>query len=324
MNRCVKILNLILCFTLPVNYMLGQDAETFSFYYNPVQSNPALSGSEGPGILRLMYRDYYPGKGLNLYSINCSYDSFLESIHGGYGFYVSENVLGGLINDLRAGASYSYHLRASRDLYINAGFMASVIHRSVDAGKVVLPDQIDPLMGPVLPAGEVIAAGSRTTFDAGVGFLFSYRAYHAGISVNHIFKPDITGNGSEESRLDRRLSLHGASAFQTGDNTVNISPGFVISIQGGRLIGALGTGFGYKNMTFNILPFFNLSEGLSYIQSGLHIEAGKIELAYNYNFAPFRTDNLLPFTLSNQVYVSIGLYNIEKRGIINTINYPKM
>ncbi|MDT8401040.1 MAG: PorP/SprF family type IX secretion system membrane protein [Bacteroidales bacterium] len=324
MNRCVKILNLLLCFTLSVNHVPAQDSETLSFYYNPVQSNPALAGSEGPGILRLIYRDYYPGKGLNLYSINCSYDSFIESIHGGVGLFVSENVLGDLINDLRAGAAYSYHLRASRDLYVNAGFMASLIHRSLDAGKVVLPDQIDPLMGPVLPAGEIIASGSRTTFDAGVGFLLSYRAYHAGISVNHIFKPDITGKGQEGSRLGRRLSVHGASTFRGANDEVNISPGFVISTQYDNLIGALGTSIGYKNLSFNILPFFDLRSGLSYVQSGFQIKAGKIELAYNYNFAPFRTDRLLPFTLSNQVYVSIGLYNVEKRGLINTINYPKM
>lgn len=324
MNRSVKILNLILCFTLSVNHMHAQDSEAFSFYYNPVQSNPALSGAEGPGKLRLMYRDYYPGRGLDLYSINCSYDSYLEGIHGGFGLYVSENVLGRLINDLRAGGSYSYHLRASRDLYINAGFMASVIHRYLNAGAVVLPDQIDPLMGPVLPPGEIIASGSRTVFDAGVGFLFIYRDYHAGISANHIFKPDIGGNGSEESRLGRRLSFHGSARFAAANEKVNVNPGFIINIQNGNLLGALGSSVGYRGLTFNILPFFDFSTGLAYVQSGFHIETGKIEMGYNLNFVPVRTDKLEPFTLSNQVYIAIGLYNVEKRGLISTINYPKM
>jgi len=304
--------------------MFAQDTESFAFYYNPVQSNPALAGSEGPGKLRLMYRDYYPGRGLNLYSINCSYDSYLEKIHGGFGFYLSENILGDLLNDLRAGAAYSYHLRASNDFFVNAGFMASVIHRGIDAGKIVFPDQIDPLMGAVLPSGETIASGSRTVFDAGLGFLFAYRDFHVGISVNHIFKPDISGSGLAESYLGRRFSIHGGTSFYPGDRDINIMPAFIVNLQNNNLIGAFGASVGYKNLAFNVLPFFDLSRGLSFIQSGMHIETGIIELGYNYNFVPFRTDRILPFTLSNQVYIAIGLYNVEKRGVINTINYPKM
>ncbi len=324
MRRYVKILNLILCFTLSVLHLKAQDTESLSFYYNPVQANPALAGSEGTGKLRLMYRDYYPGKGLNLHSIHCSYDSFLEVIHGGLGIYVSENIMGDLLNDLRAGVAYSYHLRASRNFYINAGFMASVIHRGLNTGNLVLPDQIDPLLGAVLPSGEVITSVSRTVFDAGLGFLFSYRDYHAGISMNHLFKPDLSGSGLQESALGRRLSLHGGAVFSPGNSDLHLTPGFIINIQGGNIISALGTGIGYKNLSFNILPFFDPRSGLSFVQTGVHFDMGKIELGYNYNFIPFRTDRLQPFTLSNQVYISIALYNIEKRDVLKAINYPKM
>jgi len=324
MRRYVKILNLILCFTLSVLYLGAQDTESLSFYYNPVQANPALAGSEGTGKLRLMYRDYYPGKGFNLHSINCSYDSFLEVIHGGIGIYVSENILGDLLNDLRAGAAYSYHLRTSRNFYINAGFMASVIHRGLNAGNIVLPDQIDPLLGSVLPSGEVIAPVSRTVFDAGLGFVFSYRDYHAGVSVNHLFRPDLSGNALQESELGRRLSIHGGAVLNTGNPDLSLTPGFIVNVHNNDINCALGTGIGYKSLYFNILPFFDPRRGLSFVQTGLYVEMGIIELGYNYNFIPFRTDRLQPFTLSNQVYISIGLYNIEKRDVIKAINYPKM
>jgi len=324
MPRYVKILNLILCFTLSVYHTSAQDTESLSFYYNPVQANPALAGSEGTGMLRLVYRDYYPGIRLNLYSIYCSYDSFLETIHGGFGVYVSENLLGDLLNDLRAGVAYSYHLRASRELYINAGFMASVIHRGLDAGNIVLPDQIDPLMGAVLPSGEVITSVSRTVFDAGLGFLLSYHDYHAGMSVNHIFKPDITGSGLQESRLGRRLSIHAGAAFYPGNSGVSLTPGLMINVQNSNIISALGVSVGYNDLTINILPFFDPRSGLSFVQSGLHFTKGRIELGYNYNFIPLRTDRLQPFTLSNQVYIAVGLNNIEKRDVIKAINYPKM
>ncbi|MGM0666423.1 MAG: PorP/SprF family type IX secretion system membrane protein [Bacteroidota bacterium] len=323
MTRYVKIRILLLCFALPVNHMLAQDAESFAFYFNPVQANPALAGSEGPGKLRLMYRDYYPGKGLNLFSVSSSYDSYLESIHGGFGIYVSENLLGDLLSDLRAGAAYSYHLRASRDLYINAGFLASVIHRGMDAGRIVLPDQLDPIMGAVLPSGEVIDPISNTVFDAGLGFLFMYRDYHAGIAVNHIFNPDLMGHGFEETVPGRRLSVHCGAVFNTRKE-LRIMPGFIINVQNGNYMGAMGASVGYNMLSFNILPFFDLRRGLSYIQSGLYLETGMFELAYNYNFTPLRTGNIQPLTLSNQVSLAITLFNSEKRGVPKTINYPKM
>jgi type IX secretion system PorP/SprF family membrane protein len=304
--------------------MYAQDTESLSFYYNPVQANPAMAGSEGPGKLRLMYRDYYPGRGLNLYSVYCSYDSFIEAIHGGVGVYVSENLMGDLLNDLRAGAAYSYHLRVSRNLYINAGFMTSVIHRGLDAGNIVLPDQIDPLLGAVLPSGEIINPVSRTVFDAGLGFMISYLDYHAGISVNHLFRPDLSGSGLQESGLDRRLSIHGGAVFYPGDSGFGFTPGLIINVQSGTIMSAIGTGINYKDLSVNILPFFELRGGLSFVQTGMILKKGKIELGYNYNFIPLRNDRLQPFTLSNQVYISVSLYNIEKRDVIKAINYPKM
>ncbi|MBS0012156.1 MAG: PorP/SprF family type IX secretion system membrane protein [Bacteroidales bacterium] len=324
MSRFVKILNLILCFTLSGYYVEAQDYESLSFYYNPVQANPALAGAEGQGKLRLVYRDYYPGKGLNIHSISCSYDSFLENIHGGYGVYLSENILGGLINDLRGGAAYSYHLRASREIFINAGFMASFIHRSMDAGKLILPDQIDPLLGPVLPGTEIIASQSRMVFDAGIGFLITYRDYHGGISVNHLFRPDISGRGPEEARLNRRYSLHAGSVFYPWANDWSLSPGIILNFQNNNATAATGLSLGYKDLSVNILPFFNPRTGLSFVQTGLHVETGRFELGYNYNFIPLGNDALQPFTLSNQVYIAISLNNVEKRDLIKAIKYPKM
>jgi len=324
MIRNVKIRILFLCLVLPVNHLFAQDAESFAFYFNPVQANPALAGSEGPGKLRLMYRDYYPGKGLNLFSISSSYDSYLESIHGGFGIYVSENILGDLLSDTRAGAAYSYHLRASRELYINAGFLASLIHRGMDAGRIVLPDQLDPLLGAVLPPGEVISPVSNTVFDAGLGFLFIYRDYHAGISVNHIFNPDLTGRGFAEAVPGRRLSVHGGAVLSTRRDDLRIMPGFIINVQNANYMGAMGISLGYNMLSFNVLPFFDLRRGLSYVQSGLYLETGIVELAYNYNFTPLRTDKLQPLTLSNQLSIAITLFKSEKRANAGAINYPKM
>ena len=320
----LKIRILILCFMLSVLYVSAQDTESLSFYYNPVLANPALAGAEGPGKLRLSYRDYYPGRSLNLHSLYCSYDSFQEQIHGGYGVYISDNILGGLLNELKLGAAYSYHLRVSRDLYINAGFLASVINRGLNAGNIILPDQIDPVLGPVLPSGETISSESRTVFDAGLGFTVSYRDYHAGVAVNHIFNPDMTGSGIDEASPGRRLSIHGGAAFMTGNSDWSLQPGFIMSIQNDNFLCALGTSMSYKSLSVSVLPYLDPRNEFSFIQSGIHYSTGRLELGYNYNFAPFRSDRILPFTLSNQVYIGVVLNNVEKRDLIKAIKYPKM
>ncbi|MDZ7738612.1 MAG: PorP/SprF family type IX secretion system membrane protein [Bacteroidales bacterium] len=320
----IIILILFLCKVLALYQGQAQDTDILSLYYNPVQVNPALTGAEGTGKLRLLYRDYYPGRGLNLHTISCSYDTFVEEAHGGLGIFLSENILGEILNDFRAGVAYSYHLRASRDFYVNAGFMAALVHRSMDAGKIVLPDQIDPLRGAVLPSGEQINSMSRTVFDAGIGFLFSYRNYHSGISVSHIFRPDLVGNGLEDSRAGRRITLHGGTELYPGPEGLSISPAFLFNIQDNMIISAAGAAVSYNNISINLLPFFEPGGGLSFIQSGLFFEAGRMELGYNYNFNPVQNSSLQPFTMSNQVYIAIGLNNVEKRDVIKAIIFPKL
>ncbi len=45
-----------------------------------MMNNPAFSGSEGDGILRLSYLNFYPGNNYNLHSVYFSYDSYFPGI----------------------------------------------------------------------------------------------------------------------------------------------------------------------------------------------------------------------------------------------------
>lgn len=322
--RCTKIVILCLFLFLICFSAGGQDNEAYSFYYNPVQSNPALAGSQDMGMLRLNYRDYYPGRGLDLHSVFLSYDTFLEPVHGGVGIYISDNILGPLINELRTGAAYSYHLRATKDIYINAGFMASLINRSVKTGNIILPDQVDPLTGIISPSAETISGISKTVFDAGVGFLVSYRNYHAGFTINHLFRPYLNANNDPGSRLGRRYSVHGAAAFGSENNKFRVEPAFFLSAQEQLILLSAGASVLYNGLSINVLPFYAISYDFAFLQTGISYDTGKMEFAYNYNFNPFSSDKIRPFTISNQISVIISLNNVEKRDIIKAIKYPKL
>jgi hypothetical protein len=65
----------------------AQDSESGPGYQLILINNPALSGSEGDGIVRLAYHNYYPGNNFNLHSVYFSYDSYVPSLHGGIGIY---------------------------------------------------------------------------------------------------------------------------------------------------------------------------------------------------------------------------------------------
>ena len=117
-------------------------------------NNPALAGSEGDGVLRLSYLNYFPGNNFNLHSVYFSYDSYFPVLHGGAGIYITDDYLGGIINDIRGGLSYAYFLKAGKDLFINAGLSASFYNRGYNFNNAVLPDQIDPLGGVSIPSSE--------------------------------------------------------------------------------------------------------------------------------------------------------------------------
>jgi len=312
---------LILLATKPVT---AQDIEAQMIYTFPILSNPALTGSEGDGKLRLVYRDYYPGLGLQFGSVYASYDTYSERLHGGAGLYILDNILGNIMNEIRAGGTYAYHLRATQDFYINAGFQVSVIHRGFKAGNLVLPEHIDPLLGPVLSGSEVLDLGFRTFFDMGIGFLFSYLDYHAGLSIIHISNPDLTGAGTRDSRLGRRYTAHASASFQGSGEELGIYPFISYSHQDGSNILSTGLSVSYKILSTNFLSHINLGQASAAMQAGLHVNLGSVELGYNYFFDPFNSGPLNLLTLSNQISLTIGLNIVDKRGLIKAIKYPKL
>ena len=191
----------------------GQETDPEPGYQTIIMHNPAFSGSEGEGVLRMSYINFYPGNNYNLHSVYFSYDSYLPSLHGGAGIYLSDDYLGGIINDFRGGLSYAYFLQAGKELFINAGLSASVYHRSLSFENAILPDQIDPLGGVSFPSGEIMDASGRTVLDLGAGFLFISGKVFGGFSINHLAEPDLSSSGYSNERLRRKLHIHLSGDF---------------------------------------------------------------------------------------------------------------
>jgi len=318
-----QLLILILLFILP-GRISAQGAGYGSGYHLTMVSNPAITGGEGDGYLRLSYMNFYPGNSFNLHSACLSYDGYFPSLHGGAGIFISNDYLGGIINDLKGGFSYAYFFQAGRDLYFSSGLSASFYHRGYGFGGAVLPDQIDPLMGAVLPPGEIITSLGRTVFDLGTGFMFFLGKFFGGISVNHLAKPDLSVSDFSDSKLNRSLFVHLTGDFDINrEKNLKIRSLGMFSMEKGYFSGAAGTTLESNHLAANLLLYGDNEKNID-AQAGFSVNTGALILYYNYRFNIVTGENLLPFSLLHHTGVVLRLNNVDKRKVIKTINFPKL
>lgn len=321
LRRLNKIVFII--FVVPA-YCFGQETDPGPGYQMMMMNNPALAGSGGDGVLRLSYLNFYPGNNYNLHSVYFSYDSYFSKLHGGAGLYLSDDYLGGIINDLKAGFSYAYFLQAGKDLFISAGLSASIYHRGFNFDNAILPDQIDPLGGVSIPSSEVLASSGRTVFDVGTGFLFIIGKFSGGFSINHLAEPDLSATGNSNERLKRKLLIHLSGDFPLGKaQNLKIQPLTYFEMQRGFINGGAGAAIESKYLAINAVFLGDNGKNLN-IQTGFSFTAGRITVYYNYRFNAFSENKLLPLSLLHQTGLAFSLNNVEKRNTIKTINFPKL
>jgi type IX secretion system PorP/SprF family membrane protein len=291
-------------------------------YQTMLINNPALTGNGGTGMLRMSYLNFYPGHGYNFHSVFSSYDSYFSEIHGGAGIYMANDYMGGIINDLRGGVSYSYFLQAEKNLFINAGLSASFYHRGFDFDKAVLPDEIDPFGGISLPSSEILENERRTVFDVGTGVVFIAGKYFGGLSINHLTQPDLGGSASADDNLKRKYFIHLAADYELNRMKHMIfRPLVSAGLQGSYVSASAGAAFEMRYFSASSV-FIVDNNGNFDIQAGFSVKRDRLVLFYNYRFNVRSADSLLPFSLAQQAGLAFSLNNVEKRIKVRTINIP--
>jgi type IX secretion system PorP/SprF family membrane protein len=304
--------------------VFAQKVDTGPGYQFMMIKNPSLAGSEGDGVLRLSYLNLYPGNNYNLHSVYLSYDSYFPDLHGGAAFYLINDYLGGIVNDINGGVSYAYNLKAGDDLFINAGLSASIYHRGYNFDKAIFPDQIDPLRGVIYPSAELLLAEGKTVFDLGAGFLLTSGRFSGGFSVNHLAEPDLSVTTSSNDNLKRELLFHISGDFDLNEaKDVSINPLVYFRSQGNYFFAGAGASLESNYVSISALMLGSSNREVN-IQTGFSVKTGKISIYYNYRFNIKSANLSLPLSLIHQTGIAIGLNNVDKRKIIKTINYPKL
>ncbi len=320
----LKKISLLLLIILVRYALFSQEDYQSVGFQSLVTFNPAAAGAEAEGKLRINYYNFYPGRGFDLHKMSVSYDVFISGLHGGVACFVSDDYMGGIINDTRVGFAYSYHLQAGRNIFINAGLSAAIQYRGINPSRIVMPDQIDPLRGAVLPSAENVTGKGRTIFDAGTGFIISSGKYIAGLAVNHLAKPDPAGSGFSGDALPRKLTLFATGSFATGNNNMlYFKPVVFLDMAGRNFLAGTGVTAGTETISINaLLTGFN--DGQVNLRTGLSIRIWRGLFYYNYCFNLKSANEIMPFSVYQSGGISISLYNVEKRKTINTIIFPEM
>lgn len=284
--------------------------------------NPSFAGIEGDGNLRITYQSFFPGGGYNLNAYHLSYDVFIEPLHGGAGIAVSSDHSGGILSDTRARFAWSYHLRATRELYVFAGISAGLIHRYFNSSKLVFPNQIDPLNGAVLPAGETINYPSSLYYDMGAGFTILYKTTFLSFDASHLFKPDLSNSGIQGADLARIYTVQAFSRHNLGGDELSLVPYAELVAGGKEYRLAAGSALEYNSLVISVL-WLKSAIGNS-IQTGLSMQMERFSVNYAFRFLAADGGNGIPFGLMHQAGLRMSLNIVDKRYLVKTIKLPEL
>lgn len=198
----------ILFLLISAGINLAQDSHYSQFYAAPLSMNPALTGAEICPRIVLNYRDQSPVNPLAYNTYSFAFDRFVPSLHGGFGFFLTnDRQADGIINSLHLAFCYSYAIPLSDKLMMRTGFQGGLIQRSYHPEKMVFPDMLNP-NGQLLPSSETPASGGHTLADFSAGLVFYSRKFYLGGAIHHINQPGNRLNHFDQAIYPIRYTLH--------------------------------------------------------------------------------------------------------------------
>ncbi len=202
----------------------GQDPSFSQFYSNPIYLNPALAGTGECSRLIFNYRKQWPSFSNDFTTYSASADHYINALSGGIGvIFTSDNAGNGMMNTMRISAIYSYHLKLSSSLKLNAGFEATIHQQKLNWDELVYSDMIDPVSGEINPAnsGELPVDNTSVTVpDFTTGLVLGIKEkYFVGIAAHHLTQPGLNYySNTENNLLYRKYTFHAGARFNLSES----------------------------------------------------------------------------------------------------------
>lgn len=212
----------ILCSILLVVGLSAQQLPQYTQYMlNEMAINPAVAGKDDYADVRSNNRYQWIG-------ITDAPRTYMLTLHGpikdknmGLGMHLYTDIVG---PTRRTGlnASYAYHLKLKKDLFLSMGLSAGIMQWGIDGHKLKLHDSGD----------ENLLVSYQTTYvpDFGTGLYFHKKdVFYFGLSVPQIYQAPIGlyPNSSNTSKLVSHFNLNGAYKFELNDD-FKVEPSFLL------------------------------------------------------------------------------------------------
>lgn len=212
----------ILCFFLLAQVLDAQQLPQYTQYMlNEMAINPAVAGKDEFADVRSNNRYQWIG-------ITDAPRTYMLTLHGpikdknmGLGMHLYTDIVG---PTRRTGlnASYAYHLKLKKDLFLSMGLTAGIMQWGIDGHKLKLHDSGD----------ENLLVSYQTTYvpDFGTGLYFHKKdVFYFGLSVPQIYQAPIGlyPNSSSTSKLVSHFNLNGAYKFELSDD-FKVEPSFLL------------------------------------------------------------------------------------------------
>lgn len=191
--------------------IFAQDPEFSQFFANPLNVNPAFTGTTELPRAVINYRNQWPQKGATYTTYSISYDQLSEKFNSGIGFQLfHDRELNNVVNTSSASFSYSYHVKLNNESFITLGLQAGMVLKQFDVDNLIFSSNIDQLSGEI--SGNLPTAFSdekKLYPDFAIGALGQHNNIFWGASAHHLTRPNESIiEGDQKGNLPVKITLH--------------------------------------------------------------------------------------------------------------------
>lgn len=198
----------------------AQDPQFSQWYAAAQYLNPALTGNTHQDRIALNYRLQWPGVQPGYETYMAAYDHRFSTAPVGMGAMVLRDKAGSSgLTSTTLGMSYSYDARINYKRAIRGGVLLGYTMRGVNPDGYLFADQVIRDNAPQTIEPNLVP---RTNYlDLAGGLMYYSESFWAGVSVNHLNKPNMSLMVDGQAPLERRMSVHAGYRFPIdGQRTV--------------------------------------------------------------------------------------------------------
>ena len=209
----------------------AQDPQFSQFYAAQQYLDPALTGNAARHRLALNHRVQWPGVRPGFITSAFAYDHRFAGTMNGAGLYVVHDEAGttGLYSTTLATA-YAHAIKIDRAQVVRFGLRAGYTMRGLDPSGLLFGDQIVRDGAPRTIENGLV---ERVTYpDLAAGVVYHSARSWAGLSMDHLNRPDQSLFLDQHAPLAIRTSVHGGHRFPVdGQHPDNAETTMTLTVQ---------------------------------------------------------------------------------------------